>query len=327
MSAMELGWGLDIILWFQSWRSPLVESLGQVFHLLGYTEFYLIVLSLIYWCIDAPAGRRFGLLLIPAIWLNSTLKDWWQRPRPFMISDAVRPTISETTYGLPSGHAQGSTALGGAVAIESHRWWVTTLVALFVILMGISRMAVGVHYPQDVIVGMLISLVLVGLYAQFEPPFSRWVNNQSLWTQLWLVVGITVVAAAVHPVLIKVSTPQWMGFTLPHNELISAPTMLIVTFFALGIGFALEVHFVGFSAGGSGWQRSFRYVVGMLGVLILRYGLGVLSYPFQGQNISLTIRLVETGLIGLWLSFVAPWIFVKFRLADRMTASDSITET
>jgi len=316
MIGMELGWGLDIILWFQSWRSPLVESFGEVFHFLGYTEFYLIVLPLIYWCVNAPAGRRMTLLIVPTIWLNATLKDLWRRPRPFMMSEQVQPVSLETGYGLPSGHVQGATAFGGAAAIESRRRWFTLIVFLYIALMGISRMSMGVHYPQDVIVGTAISLVLVGLYAWLEPPFSRWLGRQSLRAQIGLIGGAATLMLVIHPVLIKVSTPQWLGSVIPYDELLSGPLMLIVIFFTSAVGFALEVRFVGFSAHGLWWQQILRFVVGMLGVLSIHYGLGSVFNLILFRYPPLVSSLIEVGLIGFWFSFLAPWVFVKLGLAE-----------
>ena len=64
MKGIENGIGLEVVLWFQSWRGPLMETYARLFDFMGLTEFYLILLPLIYWCVDPAFGRRVGVLLL-----------------------------------------------------------------------------------------------------------------------------------------------------------------------------------------------------------------------------------------------------------------------
>nr|MBN1229901.1 phosphatase PAP2 family protein [Anaerolineae bacterium] len=145
MADLELNWALDVILWFQAWRVPIAEALGTVLHYLGSEDFYLIILPFIYWCVDAAFGRRLAVLFMLSSWNNSWFKAWFKRPRPFMVSDRVHPVVMETGYGLPSGHSQGTTTLWGAVALQARKRWVTIAVAVYIVLMILSRMSLGVH--------------------------------------------------------------------------------------------------------------------------------------------------------------------------------------
>ena len=165
MGVLETGWGLDIILWFQSWRTPLVTSLAMVFHYLGITEFYILVLPFVYWSLDEKLGRRLGVLIALTAWVVGWAKSLFGRPRPYFISSDVSNMVEETSYGLPSGHAQGATSLAGFAAWHARRAWVTVAAVLYILLMAASRMVLGVHYPQDVASGILIALVLLALYA------------------------------------------------------------------------------------------------------------------------------------------------------------------
>ncbi|HEC23958.1 MAG TPA: phosphatase PAP2 family protein [Chloroflexi bacterium] len=304
MGQIELGWGLDVILWFQSWRTPLIETLGLFFHFAGSEDFYLILLPLIYWCIDARLGRQLSLFFMIAAWSNAWLKAWWKRPRPFQVSPEVRNVVTETSYGLPSGHAHLSTALWGGIALEVRRRWATLLIALYLLLMALSRMALGVHFPQDVIGGLLIGLASVAVYAWSLPKLGAWLEDRGLWVQIGLVVVVTALMLIIHPGLIPVTSPDGLaGAVTPAGA-----------FLGMGIGFALEVRSVRFDARGRLWKRLLRFLIGMIGVMILRFGLGAL---FGGLEPALIFRLVRYGLIGLWAGFGAPWVFVKARLADR----------
>lgn len=308
MAGIENGIGLEIILWIQSWRTPLMESAALVFAFLGQEDFYLTILPLIYWCIDADFGRRLNIVLTAGIWSNGLLKEWWKRPRPYMVSDQVRNVAEETSYGLPSGHAQGTTVLWGTIAYQVKRRWVTIAVAIYIVLMAISRMVLGVHYPQDVLAGTLIGLVLIGGYAWLEPQVTDWLNRLGTWAQIGLVIGVTAVMLAIHPGLVRpTTTGGWE----------SAITVAGV-FLGSGIGYALEVHYVRFNARGVWWKRVLRFLLGVAGVMALRLGL---KAAFTGLEPEPVFRLIRYALIGFWAAVGAPWLFVLTGLSARRGGS------
>ena len=302
MSAIETGWGLDVILWFQSWRTPALETLGLIFHYLGYGQFYLILLPMIYWCVDAPFGRRLGLFFLVAGWSNLWIKALFHRPRPAFVSDAVHPTVEEPGYGLPSGHAQNAAALWGVVAFRARRAWVTIAVVVYVLLVMVSRMVVGVHYPQDVVIGALIGGLLVGAYVWGEPHVSGWLKAQKLLVQIGLAVLVAVIMLGLS---LMADTAQ--------ATLETAGTT-VGAFVGMGIGIALETRFVRFRADGPGWKRLVRFLLGIAGLLVLWYGL---DKAFEGLEPALLLRVIRYGLMGLWGAFGAPWVFVRSRLAER----------
>ncbi|MCB2410705.1 phosphatase PAP2 family protein [Hymenobacter lucidus] len=72
----------------------------------------------------------------------------------------------ETTYSFPSGHAMGAAALAFTLALllwpTRGRWAAATLGAAWALLMGWSRMYLGVHFPSDVLAGWVGSVGWVG---------------------------------------------------------------------------------------------------------------------------------------------------------------------
>jgi hypothetical protein len=275
-----------------------------IFHYLGSLEFFLLFLPLVYWCVDAVFGKRLTTLFLLANWSNGWLKDLWHRPRPFMVSSQVHNAVEETSYGIPSGHAQNATVLWGGIALGARRTWVTLAVIAYVLLTAISRMALGVHFPQDVIAGALIGLIWLGLYAWLEPRLSRWLGRIGLWAQIGLVVVLTALLALIHPLLTAGNTPGSVEDSLT----------VIGALLGMGVGFALEARAVRFNARGVWWKRALRYLVGIVGVLALRFGLGAL---FESLEPAWAFRLIRYALIGLWAAWGAPLLFVKAKLAAR----------
>lgn len=102
-------------------------------------------------CYEASASAlvAFGIVYI--------FSHWFERTRPFRaFPDLVTPLINAplTDFSLPSGHAATSFALAGSLALVYPRFAPGVFAVAF--LISIGRVAVGVHYPTDIIAGAII---------------------------------------------------------------------------------------------------------------------------------------------------------------------------
>ena len=94
--------------------------------------------------------------------LNLSLKLIYQRERPEALFEYAVPN----SYSFPSGHARGSFCFFGILAgiaaanVETHRssYAIYLTAALLILLIGLSRIYLGVHYPSDVLAGYLVAL-------------------------------------------------------------------------------------------------------------------------------------------------------------------------
>lgn len=124
----------------------------------------LIVLGLLAlrrWREAAFAGCAF----IGSALLNLATKQFFQRDRP-SFWESVAP---EHTFSFPSGHAMGSMTLAMTVFLLAWptrwRWPVAVAALAFVLLVGLSRVYLGVHYPSDIIGGWAAGMAwVVGVY-------------------------------------------------------------------------------------------------------------------------------------------------------------------
>lgn len=106
------------------------------------------------------AAVLFAITMAGAVLLDITLKEVFHRPRPQPFFELAKPR----TASFPSGHALVSFCFWGAAAALSGRRVrpaVWAGVAVLVLLIGLSRIYLGVHYPSDVIAGYLAAVAWV----------------------------------------------------------------------------------------------------------------------------------------------------------------------
>jgi undecaprenyl-diphosphatase len=302
LEALETGWGLEVVLWFQSWRTPLIFDAAFALSLTGEVLGFVLIWLIVYWCLDARLGRRVGVSYFLMAWVNQWFKEWWQRPRPFQVSPEVDWPYESDSFGLPSGHATLTVTAWGLIALWVKRRWARVAIISYIVLTVLTRLVLGVHYPQDVIVGSLIGLTLLGLYRRFEPRLIAWLPTQGTGKLIGMIVGLGAVMVMIHPVLFPCRPGTWAD-----------STGVVGIFVGLAAGFVLETRFVGFSAAGTWWRRILRYLVGTA-VLI---GLIAVSTAVGGAGLPAPVfSLLMSALTALWVSFGAPWLFVKTGLAE-----------
>lgn len=150
-----------IMRFFYLHRTPLLTILMRVISFLGYELIIILGILLVGFFLLKKHKREAMLLafiLTMAPIINAFLKKIIQRPRPFF-----HPLVNVYDYSFPSGHAMSSLVFYATIsyfvyhATHNKRLGVisTTLSTLLIILIGISRIYLGVHYPTDVLAGYL----------------------------------------------------------------------------------------------------------------------------------------------------------------------------
>ena len=115
----------------------------KIISFLGTEEFYILVLPALYWCVSSNLGIRVALILMVNGSLNDALKMALHGPRPYWYSSQVRGLVSETSFGVPSGHAQSAVVIWGTIAAYLRKWWAWLAALLIIILIGLSRLVPG----------------------------------------------------------------------------------------------------------------------------------------------------------------------------------------
>ena len=153
---------LQILDWIQQMRTPVGDVWMVFISRLGNAGMIWILFTCLLLMI--PRTRRWGVALAAALCLdaiicNILLKPMVCRIRPCDVNQTVQLLIARPAdYSFPSGHTAASFAAVAALYFAGARkWWKITLP--LAILMAFSRMYLSVHYPTDVLGGLIIGLL------------------------------------------------------------------------------------------------------------------------------------------------------------------------
>jgi len=160
--ASLIPWGTGAILWVQSLRHPFFDALFLAATFLGEEEFFLIFLPFIYWCLNKQVGVGLTYISVFSHYLNSVVKMAFGLPRPSDPRLALLRT--ETSPSFPSGHAQSAVVNWGYLVTRFHYKVFRIVAVVLILLIAFSRIYVGVHFPQDIVGGLLIGLLLLVAY-------------------------------------------------------------------------------------------------------------------------------------------------------------------
>jgi hypothetical protein len=258
----------------------------------GTEYFALLLLPLVYWCIDKRRGLRMGAFVLLSEAINVRLKLAFAQPRPYDLDPSVG-LAKESGYGLPSGHAQVATVFAGSAAPIFRAPWGLVLAIAFPLLIGLSRIYLGVHFPTDVLAGWAIGAIIVWLDLAVGDRVYRALAKQRESLAIAFVAAIA----------------------LAMNILTNKETSTSGAFFGL-IGAAVYAKRAApFSVSGVFWKRAFRYLFG-LATLAIVYALPKLLLAGVEAGGPPLIRFLRYALLGAWIALGAPWLFLKMGLAE-----------
>ena len=324
---METIWSIGITwnIFFQNLGSSLKTPM-EVFSFFGTENFFLLLIPALYWCIEASIGLRVGIILLLSASANDALKLVFHGPRPYWYSTDVIRYASETTFGVPSGHAQIAFGVWGMLAASIGKWWGWLIAILIIVMIGISRLYLGVHFPHDVILGWLIGAFLLWLVLRFWNPVTTRLKKMNPEQQI-----LTSFLSSLLLILITFIPYLWLKFTnwqLPQAwaEYAKNAVSLSGTFTSAGTLFGLLTGLVwlnqrgGFDVSGPLWKRILRYVPGIVGLFVLYFGLKLIFKSFSSHSESALfyiLRYINYVIVGAWVSAGAPWMFIKLNLAKK----------
>ena len=301
-----LQWGLDLIRAVQTFAGPGLTVVMQIISAIGGMYFYLLLIPFVYWCINEKKGLRLGLLVLISAWINMSLKFFLDQPRPFFEGyDPSVGLINERLGGLPSGHAQTTLVMFFLIASWIKKNWFYAAAGVLCILIGFSRIYLGVHFPTDVAAGWVLGGIILAGFFMLKDRIQALLEKGGFRAKM--------IAGAVLSFI--------MILYLPDRELLMPGGIVL----GVCAGYCLNNKYIGFTssaplAGIGKYIFLFaRMLLGISGLILILWVTGklipqVMSALQNNTNYKL-YGFTQAALAGFWVSFISPWIFVKLRLA------------
>lgn len=166
---------METIHFLQSFASPTLDTVFMLVTELGGSRAYIALLLVVYLAVDARLGQRVGTYLLFGFYLNFHLKGLVGTGRPFLLEPEVGRTpaaLPTSGPGFPSGHAQLALTFWGYTAWWLGRLWFWVLALLLIGLISLSRLYLGMHFPIDIVGGLVIGALYTAVLAFAEPVWA-----------------------------------------------------------------------------------------------------------------------------------------------------------
>lgn len=290
----------SILLYFQGIGTPFLDFLFEIVTMLGEKNILIAGLAWIFWNIDKKKGFILSYTLLFSIFLNALIKISFHRPRPFeQISEiSAKRVHTATGYAFPSGHTQGAATFYMTIALLFKKKWIYVAAVLLSLLVALSRVYLGVHWPVDVIGGLITgAFVSIVMYLILNSLY----DNTKQRDRFVLISSFAVVFVLF--VFIAVNM-----FCFKGKFILTDMVKTVGVFTGASIGFILEEKVSPFVVTGSLIKKILRFIIGLIFTLVLLSGLKLILPPAD------IFHFIRYGLTGLWITWLFPLLGMKVRL-------------
>ncbi|MBD0334981.1 MAG: phosphatase PAP2 family protein [Cyanobacteria bacterium Co-bin13] len=157
-----LTWDISLLRIIHPYANPRLDRVAAIATdfgtELGVIPATLLLIALALWRQRWRIATYLSLTLVGSSLLNRTLKELWHRARP-ALWEALKPHLD---FSFPSGHAMSSmTFVATLILINWNtplRPWMLIYGSLFVVIIGWTRLYLGVHFPSDILAGWMLSI-------------------------------------------------------------------------------------------------------------------------------------------------------------------------
>ncbi len=291
--------------------------------LLGSAEFYLVIIPAVLWCYDKTLGLRLFILCSISVAINVVLKLFFHAPRPYWISPDVKAFASETSFGMPSAAAQVSLTFLGYICAWFKKTSIWAICLVLVLLVGVARMYLGVHFLVDILTGWIFAIVLLFVFLRYESAAAKWFLQKSVPVRILLALGASLAFILLSQmVLVSYGTWQvpaeWFSLAFEQTTEYINPMTLKDSLLAAGLlfgaaaGAGISAEYIPYRVEGTKSQKVIRYFVGIIVLAVLWVALSAATKSPGLTGYSMTY--FRAALAGLWVTIGAPLLFRKFRL-------------
>jgi len=276
---------------FHDVGTPLLDILFKVITNVGSEPVYILIASLIFWCYDRRMGIRAMYVILFSSYVALLAKNLFGMPRP---PDYLHK-VTENDFGFPSGHVLVSSGFWGymGLRIKSSRIIIAGAIAVF--LVALSRIYLGVHYPGDVVGGLVFGLMVAFVFYKWEIRITSLFEKQDRTTKYLIALFLPAILVLIASLL---------------GDLVKEQIELGLLIASIGVGYLLEEEKIKFPDTKNKKQLINRAFVGIV----------ILGTIFAVSEIlSLIIPVftyIKYILLGFSSVYVVPLIYTRLENGD-----------
>lgn len=271
------------------------DYLALLFTEFGGQVILIGIIGILYWCIDKKLGEKVGLITLVTININNFLKGIVLEKRPYQHSGYEHlqklpgKDGSEGSTSFPSGHSQNSSTVYTAVGLNYKNKIIRIVCLILIILVPISRVILGVHFPHDVLVGTILGLVTAVTLNYFLSRFKK--------AEIYIYLGSFLIFL---PSIIFFPTKDaFVGYGL---------------IIGLFLGTRIEHKYINFTTDVTLKFKILRIIIGILVLLVIKEGGKLLLTAIYKENdIPYVFDMIRYFLIAFCASGVIPFVFKSDR--------------
>lgn len=296
---------MDFLYFLEKIRMPIINEFILLVTRLGEETAFLVLALIVFWCVDKYKGYYvlgvglMGTLVSQFMKLLCRVPRPWDLDKNFSILEEAREAADG--YSFPSGHTQSAVGTFGAVAASVKNRTVQILCITIAVLVGFSRMYVGVHTPADVLVGAMISVLLILVLK----PLMLGKKKQIHW--VYAVMLLLSVAFTLY--VERYPFPAGLDAHNYESALKNSYTLLGCCVGVLVV-YAVDEKKLHFQTKAVWWAQILKVILGLMAVLLVKEGLRApLEALFSGH---MAARAVRYFLIVIMAGIVWPLSFRWF---------------
>ncbi len=288
----------SILEWFNKLDFKFLDYFFYFISTIGGSIGILIVMTIVYWCINKEKGIKIAYTCILGINLNGILKGLFLAKRPFEYPgkehlrklDGTSLSDGATGTSFPSGHSQNSGTLYSSIIRYFKKNWVIILSLFMLIIVPISRLYLGVHFPIDVITGTGFGIITTIIFGTLI---------DRLYHKKYHVFIITTICFIPFLFLPNMGKDFYKGMGI---------------LFGCLLGLFLEEKYVNFEIAKSRKVNILRYLFGLVLMVIIYLGAHVINHLDVVLNNSFLLKtsnLITHSIIAVLAIVLVPYLYKK----------------
>lgn len=307
---------LPLMIFLQEIETSFLDILSEIVTFFGEIPLPLLISIFIYWCWDKKKGFVIVSSLMSAMMSMQILKAIFRVPRPFMkYPELIQGKRQQTATGFsfPSGHSTTAAAFYGSLAYNFKMKWLRFISIILVILVPVSRLYLGVHWPLDILIGTFIGLFSAFVLGKL---FEKLYESDRAFFLFCTIFAITTLAIAFSlGITMDVARNSYntiddfkaSGLYRAVHNLMQNSAIATGLFF----GMIADRKHLNFKTAKTARNRILSLIFGLAiasAIALVLKAIPVAQY---------TIEFITFAFVGLWATYIFPLIATKLGLMEK----------